>query len=82
MMKRKNWNNKEKKEEGHNSNNDSMTDVENDDDDRIENMVRLYQQKLSKQTEALSDEAYGVNNVKSDYTPKVITKTDDQLQII
>ena len=67
-----------KKEEGHNSHDESMTDDEEDDvDDQIEHKVRQSQQRLSKQREAVSAEAYGIFNVKSEFTPKVIAKTDD-----
>ena len=71
-----------KKEEGHNSNDDSMTDEEDDVDDQIEHKVRASQQRLSKQREAVSAEAYGVFNVKSEFTPKVIAKTEEQIQRI
>lgn len=68
-----------------NPNDKSLTDDEDDEDDidnTIENKVFNAKARLSKQREGVSAEAYGVFNIKSDFTPKVVKKSDDQIQRI
>jgi cAMP-dependent protein kinase regulator len=61
----------------------SFTDDEEDDvDDHIDKKVIHAQARLSRQREAVSAEVYGQFNKKEDFVPKIISKSDDQIQRI
>lgn len=72
-----------KADKDHDNDKSFSDDGEEDDiDDQIESKMRLSQARLSRQREAVSAEAYGTYNKKSEFIPKLIPKTEDQISRI
>jgi cAMP-dependent protein kinase regulator len=74
----------EETNESENINNISLTDDEDEDDidPQIDKKIITAQARLSRQREAVSAEAYGHYNNKQAFEPKVVKKSDDQIQRI
>jgi cAMP-dependent protein kinase regulator len=68
--------------ESENIHDKSLTDEEDDIDDHIDKKVISAQARMTRQREAVSAEAYGIFNKKTEYVPKYIHKNDDQIQRI
>jgi cAMP-dependent protein kinase regulator len=83
ILKYRQFEEEEKAQSEVNHHDQSLTEDEEDDiDDHIEKKVITAQARLSKQREGVSAEAYGIFNQKSEFTPKEIPKSDDQIQRI
>lgn len=60
----------------------SFSEDEDEIDDKIDQKVISAKARISKQREAVSAEVYGQFNKKEDFKPRVIKKTEDQIQRI